>query len=111
MRAVGSYDPRQYYEADPSLRRVLDALASDRFCPSEPGSFRWLPETLLNRDEYFVIADFSSYVAMKRRIAEEYLQPARWTRKAILNVARVSCFSSDRTVREYARDIWGLKPA
>ena len=110
MRAVGSYDPRQYYEGDPSLRRVLDALASDRFCPREPGSFRWLPETLLNRDEYFVVADFASYVATKRRIADEYLQPALWTRKAILNVARVGCFSSDRTVREYARDIWDLKP-
>src|SRR5579863_5542029 len=106
-----SYRPRDYYEGDPSLRRVLDALASDRFCPSEPGSFRWLPETLLNRDEYFVVADFASYVAMKRRIAEEYLDSALWTRKSILNVARVSCFSSDRTVREYARDIWGLKPA
>jgi starch phosphorylase len=110
MRAAGSYDPRQYYEADPALRRVLDALSSDRFCPREPGSFRWLPETLLNRDEYFIVADFASYVATRRRIAEEYLQPALWARKAILNVARVSCFSSDRTVREYARDIWDLKP-
>ena len=56
-----------------------------------------------------MIADFASYVAMQARIAREYLEPALWTRKAILNVARVSCFSSDRTVREYARDIWGLK--
>jgi starch phosphorylase len=89
---------------------VLDALSSDRFCPREPGSFRWLPETLLNRDEYFIVADFASYAAARRQIAEEYLQPALWARKAILNVARVSCFSSDRTVREYARDIWDLKP-
>ncbi|HEY2524670.1 MAG TPA: glycogen/starch/alpha-glucan phosphorylase [Candidatus Binataceae bacterium] len=110
MRAAGSYDPRQYYETDPALRRVLDALASDRFCPRESGSFRWLPEMLLSRDEYFIVADFASYVAARRRIAEEYLQPALWARKAILNVARVSCFSSDRTVREYARDIWDLKP-
>ena len=111
MRASGSYDPRQYYENDLSLRRVLDALASDRFCPGEPGSLKWIPETLLRGDNYFVIADFASYVAMQARIAREYLEPALWTRKAILNVARVSCFSSDRTVREYARDIWGLKSA
>jgi starch phosphorylase len=111
MRASGSYDPRQYYENDPSLRRVLDALASDRFCPGEPGSLKWIPEALLRGDNYFVIADFASYVAMQARIAREYLEPALWTRKAILNVARVSCFSSDRTVREYARDIWGLKSA
>ena len=111
MRASGSYDPRQYYESELSLRRVLDALASDRFCPGEPGSLRWIPETLLRGDNYFVIADFASYVAMQARIAREYLEPALWTRKAILNVARVGCFSSDRTVREYARDIWGLKSA
>ena len=111
MRASGSYDPRQYYESDLSLRRVLDALASDRFCPGEPGSLKWIPETLLRGDNYFVIADFASYVAMQARIAREYLEPALWARKAILNVARVSCFSSDRTVREYARDIWGLKSA
>jgi starch phosphorylase len=111
MRASGSYDPRQYYESDLSLRRVLDALASDRFCPGEPGSLKWIPETLLRGDNYFVIADFASYVEMQARIACEYLEPALWARKAILNVARVSCFSSDRTVREYARDIWGLKSA
>jgi glycogen phosphorylase len=111
MRASGSYDPRQYYESELSLRRVLDALASDHFCPGEPGSLKWIPETLLRGDNYFVIADFASYVAMQARIAREYLEPALWTRKAILNVARVSCFSSDRTVREYARDIWGLKSA
>jgi starch phosphorylase len=109
MRARRSYDPRRYYESDPSLKRVLDALASDRFCPGEPGSFKWIPETLLNRDDYFVIADFASYVAMQGRISREYLESALWTRKAILNVARVGRFSSDRTVREYAREIWGLK--
>jgi glycogen phosphorylase len=65
----------------------------------------------LSRDDYFVIADFASYVAMQGRNAREYLDPALWTRKAILNVARVSRFSSDRTVREYAREIWGLQTA
>jgi len=111
MRALRSYDPRQYYESDPSLKRVLDALASDRFCPAEPGSLKWIPETLLSRDDYFVIADFASYIATQARISREYLEPALWTRKAILNVARISRFSSDRTVREYAREIWGLTPA
>jgi starch phosphorylase len=108
MRANGSYDPRRYYESDPSIRRVLDALASDRFCPGEPGLLRWIPETLLSRDDYFVLADFASYVATQARISREYVEPALWTRKAILNVARIGRFSSDRTVREYAREIWGL---
>jgi glycogen phosphorylase len=111
MRASWSYDPRRYYESDLSLRRVLDALASDRFCPGEPGLFRWIPETLLSHDDYFVIADFASYVAMQANVSREYLEPALWRRKAILNVARVGRFSSDRTVREYAREIWGLETA
>jgi len=109
MRASWSYDPRRYYESDLSLRRVLDALASDRFCPGEPGSFRWIPETLLSHDDYFVIADFASYVATQAVVSREYLDQALWRRKAILNVARVGRFSSDRTVHEYAREIWGLE--
>jgi starch phosphorylase len=109
MRANGSYDPRRYYESDLSLKRVLDALASDRFCPGEPALLRWIPETLLSRDDYFVLADFASYVATQARISREYVEPALWTRKAILNVARIGRFSSDRTVREYAREIWGLE--
>jgi starch phosphorylase len=111
LRASGSYEPRQYYASDPALKRVLDALASDRFCPEEPGSLKWIPETLLSHDDYFVLADFASYLAMQRRISREYLEPALWTRKAILNVARIGRFSSDRTVREYAREIWGLEMA
>jgi starch phosphorylase len=102
------YNPRQYYERDAALRRVLDALAADRFCPREPGLFKWIPETLLNRDEYFVAADFASYIETQALISREYLKPADWTRKAILNVARIDRFSSDRTVAEYAREIWGL---
>jgi len=102
------YDPRQYYERDMALRRVLDALGGDRFCPSEPGLFRWIPETVLNRDEYFVAADFASYIETQALISHEYLEPGDWTRKAILNVARIGRFSSDRTVAEYASEIWGL---
>jgi len=103
-----AYNPRHYYERDASLRRVLDALGADRFCPREPGLFRWIPETLLNRDEYFVAADFASYIETQAVISHEYLKPAEWTRKAILNVARIGRFSSDRTVAEYASEIWGL---
>ncbi len=102
------YNPRLYYERDPALRRVLDALGGDRFCPAEPGLFRWIPETVLNHDEYFVAADFASYVETQRLISGEYLKPADWTRKTILNVARIGRFSSDRTVAEYASEIWGL---
>ncbi len=103
-----AYNPRHYYERDAGLRRVLDALGADRFCPHEPGLFRWIPETVLNRDEYFVAADFAAYIQAQALISREYLKPADWTRKAILNVARIGRFSSDRTVAEYASEIWGL---
>jgi glycogen phosphorylase len=102
------YNPHQYYERDPALRRVLDALGGDQFCPREPGLFKWIPETVLSRDEYFVAADFASYIRTQATIAREYLKSAEWRHKAILNVARIGRFSSDRTVEEYARDIWGL---
>ncbi len=102
------YNPRSYYERDLSLRRVLDGLSGDQFCPREPGLFKWIPETLLNHDEYFVVADFAAYVQTQALISREYLNPATWRRKAILNIARIGRFSSDRTAAEYAREIWGL---
>ncbi len=108
MRTERSYNPREYYANQPALRRVLDALAADLFCPREPGLFRWMVDNLLDRDEFFVAADFASYIDTKRLIASEYVQAALWRRKAILNVARIGRFSSDRTVAEYAREIWHI---
>ena len=106
-----NYHPTEYYDADPRLKRVLDELASDRFCPEEPGLFRWIRDVLLNRDTYFLLADFASYIETQAEISREFIQPAGWTRKAILNVARIGAFSSDRTVREYGREIWGVEPS
>jgi starch phosphorylase len=109
--AARSYHPTEYYDADPRLKRVLDELASDRFCPEEPGLFRWIRDVLLNRDSYFLLADFASYIETQGKIAREYMQPAVWTRKAILNVARIGTFSSDRTITEYSREIWHVEPS
>ncbi len=108
LRASATYAPRRYYENDTRLRRVFDALASERFCPREPGLFRSIPDRLLVHDPYFVIADFASYIEKQREVSAEYLQRETWMRKAILNVARMGFFSSDRTVLEYSRDIWNL---
>jgi starch phosphorylase len=104
----GAYRPRDYYETDLRLKRVLDELASDRFCPGEPGLFRWIRDVLLNRDDYFLMADFGSYIGAQADISNEYQHPEVWVRKAILNVARIGMFSSDRAVTEYAREIWRL---
>jgi len=105
-----SYHPREYYDRDAGLRRVVDAFASDRFCPQEPGLFRWIYDMLLGQDRYFYAADFRSYVDTQQRVGAEYRDRDLWIRKAVLNVARMGRFSSDRAIAEYARDIWGVKP-
>ena len=108
----GTYRPRDLYNQEPMLRRVMDSLASDRFSPGEHDLFRWIVDEILDRgDRYFLMADLSSYVEASRRAEKDYLEPATWTTKAILNVARTGTFSSDRTIREYARDIWGIQQA
>jgi len=109
MQQKGSYNAQARYESDSAVREVMDALASDRFCPNEHGLFRWLFDELVHRgDRYFHIADFPAYVETQQLIDTEYLNEEVWWRKAILNVARIGKFSSDRTVLEYARDIWHI---
>ena len=107
----GSYDPWEYYGRHPEIRRVLDALSAGRFTPDEPAAFHWIFEKLLARNEHYThLADFMSYIEAHERLGMEYSRPGVWARKAILNTARMGYFSSDRTIREYARDIWGIKP-
>jgi starch phosphorylase len=112
MREQRSYRPADYCDYDPQARRVVDAFASNRFCPHEPDLFAWIRQMLLDdNDEYFHVADLRSYIDAQERAAAAFMDRAAWTRMAILNVARVGKFSSDRTVREYARDIWHIEPA
>jgi glycogen phosphorylase len=111
MKEKGTYIPRDLYDEDPQIKEVLDAINSDRFCPNEHGLFGWIFDELLDRgDKYFHLADFLSYVDTHRLIEQEYLSDDVWWRKAVLNVARIGKFSSDRTVQEYARDIWHIGP-
>jgi glycogen phosphorylase len=107
MKAQG-YDPREYYESSPRLRRVLDYVSSGGLCPQEPELFRPLVEGLLSYDPYLVLADFDAYLLAQERVDLAYRDPEEWTRKAILNVARCGYFSSDRSVQEYAEKIWRL---
>jgi starch phosphorylase len=105
----GNYNPRELCGMNPVLRRVMDALASDRFCPDEQGLFRWIVDEILDRgDRYFHMADLPSYLEASHRADADYQRRDLWARKAILNVASTGYFSSDRTIREYARDIWQI---
>ncbi len=109
MQQKGTYNPRERYDNDPVVKEVMDALASDRFCPNEHGMFRWIFDELVHRgDKYYHIADFPSYVETQKQIDSEFQKDEIWYRKAVLNVARIGKFSSDRTVQEYSRDIWHI---
>ncbi|MBI5770270.1 MAG: glycogen/starch/alpha-glucan phosphorylase [Verrucomicrobia bacterium] len=108
LRAKG-YNPWDYYHADEELRAVIDWLGSDYWTPGEHGAFAQLHGTLMHDgDPFLVLADFRAYCDAQARVDAAYRDPARWARMAILNAARCGKFSSDRTIREYARDIWKL---
>jgi starch phosphorylase len=105
------YHPWDLYHADEELRAVIDWLGSDYWTPGEQGAFAPVHHTLLaGGDPYLVLADFRAYSEAQARVDAAYRDPAGWARRAILNTARMGKFSSDRTIREYARDIWKLAP-
>jgi starch phosphorylase len=110
MRAQDSYQPREYYVRHPALKRVMDAMDSDLFCREDPELFRWIYYALVEQgDEYFHLADLPSYIDAQERVGATFTDPSGWAQKAILNVARIGKFSSDRTIQEYATDIWRLE--
>ena len=104
------YNPRSYYTSDERLRQAIDQIQSGHFSGGDTRLFQPLVDLLLQRDEYLVLADFSAYIECQDRVAELYRNQAQWTRTAILNVARMGKFSSDRAIREYCRDIWDASP-
>ncbi len=106
------YNARDYYNQDEELRAVIDWLGSDYWTPGEGGAFAQLHGTLMHDgDPFLVLADFRAYCDTQARVDAAYRDAAGWAKKAILNTARVGKFSSDRTIREYANDIWKLTPA
>lgn len=104
------YNPMEYIDKDPRLMAVMDLFRTSYFCPEEPNLFNPLIDNLIAKDEYMLMADFSDYVACQQKVSELYRDQDKWTRMAILNVARMGKFSSDRTILEYNRDIWKATP-
>jgi starch phosphorylase len=104
-----AYHPREVYDHDEEVRAVVDWLGSDYFAPGEHRPFAVLHHSLLDGgDPYKVLADFRAYGDAQLQVDAVYRDSARWARMAILNTVRVGKFSSDRTIREYAKDIWRL---
>ena len=105
------YNPHWHYENEPETRAALDLIFSDHFSRNEPGIFAPLRDTLLTRGDYYMhLADLTSYLQAQHRLGELYADQDAWAQKAILNVAGSGKFSSDRSIAEYATDIWELKP-
>jgi len=105
------YNPSDIYDCDEEIRRAIDFIECDCFSLSEPGIFRPLTRSLLSRGEkYMVLADLRAYIRAQARVDRAYRDPGGWTRKSILNVARSGKFSSDRTIHEYASQIWHVDP-
>jgi len=111
QNSQGWYNPHWHYDHEPETRAALDLIFSDYFSRNEPGAFAPIRDTLLtNGDHYMHLADLTSYVQAQDRIGDLYANPAEWARKAILNVASSGKFSSDRTIHEYATEIWKAEP-
>ena len=106
----GWYSPYWHYQNDPEVRLALDLISSNHFSAREPGIFDRLHDTLLrNGDHYLHLADLKSYLEADQRLVDLYSDSNAWSRKAILNVAGSGKFSSDRTIAEYASEIWKVK--
>jgi starch phosphorylase len=107
----GWYNPVWHYENEPETRAALDLIFANHFSPDEPGIFEPIRETLLTRGDYYMhLADLTGYVQTQQRVAALYRDRQAWAQKAVHNVARSGKFSSDRTIAEYAADIWRAEP-
>ncbi len=106
-----NYHPRKYYEENKELKEVLDMVNNGYFCEYNKDLFKPIFDSLVNHgDTYMLLADFNSYLESHKKVESLYRNQIEWTKKAIINAARMSYFSSDRTIREYAEDIWHVKP-
>ncbi|MBN2752975.1 MAG: glycogen/starch/alpha-glucan phosphorylase, partial [Rhodospirillaceae bacterium] len=108
---AGSYEPWEYYNSNEELRRTLDMIRNGYFSPSDPVRYKPLIDSLLRGGDHFLLlADYADYMACQEEVDKVYLTPTDWTRRAILNVANMGKFSSDRTIHDYAKEIWDIKP-
>lgn len=110
----GGYNPSEIINNDMDLRKVLMQLINGTYAPDDPDRFRELYDSLLTDyygtpDRYFILKDFASYAKAQQEVEKAYNDPLGWARKAMLNVANVGKFSSDRTIEEYAKEIWKLE--
>jgi starch phosphorylase len=105
------YDPLSYYHGNAELKQALDMIAAGFFCPDDSARYQEIVDALLKHGDHFLLlADYAAYVACQDKVSELYRDQKEWTKRSILNVAGMGKFSSDRTIREYAKHIWHIAP-
>jgi starch phosphorylase len=104
------YRPRDYYDQNPTLREVIEFIASGALARGDRELFRPIVENLLNDDPFLLLADYQAYIDAQERVTALWQNPAAWTRSSILNTARMGKFSSDRSIRDYCEGVWKIKP-
>lgn len=107
---IKGYNPREYYENNPKLKKVIDLISCGFFSSENPSLFKQLIDSLINYDQYMLFADFQLYYDKQQEVSKVYKDYERWTKMAIKNVANIGKFSTDRTIKEYAEEIWKVKP-
>ena len=105
----GGYNPWDIYNMDQNVREVLMQLINGTYAPDDPDRFRPLYDSLLQRDQYFILKDFESYADIQRKVDAAYRDEKTWAKMAMLNTASAGKFTSDRTIEEYVKDIWKLE--
>ena len=107
---AGGYRPRDYYEQNAALRDVLDFIASGALADGDASLFRPLVDNLLAHDPFLVLADYQAYLECQEKVSALWRDPQAWTRQSILNAARMGKFSSDRSIRDYCKQVWKVSP-
>jgi len=107
---TNGYNPRDYYNSNAELKQVLDMIATGYFSVEEPGRYQNIVDNLLNNDQYLLLADYASYIKTQDEVGKLYQNRDAWVRKAVLNVANMAKFSSDRAIGDYAKNIWHVTP-
>jgi len=110
MDATGGYCAQSYYDRIPELKQAMDQISGGFFSPKQPDLFKEIVDLLMHHDRFKVFADYEDYIKCQERVNELYKNPKEWTKKAIYNIAGSGKFSSDRTIAQYAREIWGMEP-
>lgn len=104
------YNAYDYYNSNPELKQVVDQIQNGFFSPSNPDEFKDIADILLKYDRFLLLADYESYIKKQEEVSATYQNQAKWLEMAIMNIATSGKFSSDRTIIDYGKDIWGVEP-